>query len=174
MNAIAALLLVIVLYTQVDAQTAKPQFRPTRLTSTRDLTKYVGTYPCSNGLLRQQVLLSALRSILGDDYPAYRAHMKLSGCGAIEKRDKFLLLDVSQLHVGGYTSMIFVRVADGAVFLFWLKSTVAEKQWGFYGPQPIPTSVSQIVGSELNEQWGHVAQFSVHGDAVQIRLHDLR
>lgn len=56
------------------------------------------------------------------------------------------------------------------LFLFWLKSTVAEKQWSFYGQRPIPTSVSQTVESELNQQWGHVARFSVHGDAVEIQL----
>lgn len=118
MNVIVRLLLAITLCATVDAQTAKPQPRLARLTSTRELVKYVGTYPCSNGLLRQPVLLSALRRILGNDYPAYRKHMKVSGCGAIEKRDELLLLDVSQLHVGGYTSMIFVRATDGAAFPF--------------------------------------------------------
>ena len=98
--------------------------------------------------------------------------MGFSGCGAIEKRDGFLLMDVSQLHVGGYTSLIFIRLSDGAVFLFWLKSTVADKQWSFYGKRPIPATVSQIVESELNEQWGHVARFIIHGENVEIRLND--
>jgi hypothetical protein len=100
--------------------------------------------------------------------------MGLSGCGAIEKRDRFLLMDVSQLHVGGYTSLIFVRLTDGAIFLFWLKSTVADKQWSFYGERPIPATVSQTVESELNKEWGHVARFSVHGENVEIRLNDSR
>jgi hypothetical protein len=100
--------------------------------------------------------------------------MRLSGCGAIEKRNGSLLLDVSQEHTGGYTSLIFVRLTDGAVFLFWLKSTVAERQWSFYGHRPIPTPVSHMVGSELNNMWGHVAQFTVDGDTVEIRLNDAR
>lgn len=125
-------------------------------------------------MLRQRVLLSALRNILGNDYPAYHEHIGLSGCGAIEKRDGFLLMDVSQMHVGGYTSLIFIRLSDGAVFLFWLKSTVAEKQGSFYGQRPIPAAVSQIVESELNSAWGHVAHFSVDGDHVDIRLNNSR
>lgn len=172
MNKIAAWMLAIFPCITLGAQTSPPQAHPSHLTSTRDLVKYVGTYPCSSGLLQQGVLLSSLRKILGGDYQAYREHMGMSGCGAIEKRDGFLLMDVSQLHVGGYTSLIFIRPSDGAVFLFWLKSTVAEKQCSFYGQRPIPTTIRQIVESELNEEWGHVARFSVHGENVEIRMND--
>ena len=118
---------------------------PPRLTSTRDLAQYVGTYPCSNGLLKQPVLLDTLKKTLGPDYDAYREHMQLSGCGAIERRDGFLFLDVSQLHVGGYSSLIFVRLSDGELFVFWLKSTVADKQWQLYGPRPIPETIIHAV-----------------------------
>jgi hypothetical protein len=170
-NSVAAFLLGIAV---CSAQTARPQSHPIRLTSTRDVAKYVGTYPCSNGLLRQRVLLSALRNVLDGDYRAYREHMGFSGCVAIQKRDGFLLMDVSHLHVGGYTSLIFIRPTDGAVFLFWLKSTVAEGKWSFYGQRPIPAAVSQIVESQLNESWGHVATFSVRGDHVDIHLNDSR
>ncbi len=169
---IAASLLAISLCITLGAQTTHPQARPPRLTSTRDLAKYVGTYPCRNGLLQHPVLLSSLRKALGGDYQAYREHIGLSGCGAIEKTDGFLLMDVSQLHVGGYTSLIFIRLTDGAVFLFWLKSTVADEQWNFYGERPIPTTVSRTVESELNKEWGHVARFSVHGEEVEIRRID--
>jgi hypothetical protein len=120
------------------------------------------------------VFLSSLKKILEGNYQAYREHMGLSGCGAIEKREGFLLMDVSQLHVGGYTSLIFIRPSDGAVFLFWLKSTVAEKQWSFYGRRPIPATINQIVESELNKEWGHVARFSVHDENVEIQLNDSR
>ena len=172
MNTLAVLLLGLAARTTVAAQTTRPHPNPIRLTSTRDLVKYVGTYPCTNGLLRDKVLLSSLKNILDRDYSAYREHMALSGCGAIEKRDGLLLMDVSQLHVGGYTSFILVRVEDGAVFLFWLRSTVTDRQWSFYGQRPIPTAISQVVQSELNTTWGHVAHFSVHGDQVDIRLND--
>lgn len=152
------------------ANAVAPKARALRITSTRDLGKYVGTYPCTNGLLRQPILLSSLKQILQGDYDAYREHMKFSGCGAIEKRDGYLLMDVSQLHVGGYTSLIFVRLRDGVLFLFWLKATVAQKEYGFYGQKPIPAAISQIVESELNTTWGHVAQFHVRGENVQIDL----
>ncbi len=155
-------------------ETAASESRPLQITYTRDLGKYAGTYPCSNGLLKQRALLSSLKNILDGDYAAFRAHMRVSGCGAIEKRDGFLLMDVSQLHVGGYTSLIFVRLSDGAVFLFWLKKTVAEKDYSFYGQRPIPAAVSQIVESELNTTWGHVAKFQVRGEKVEMRLMDAR
>ncbi len=96
--------------------------------------------------------------------------MKFSGCGAIEKQGDFLLMDVSQLHVGGYTSLIFIRLSDGAVFLFWLKTTVAQKDCSFYGERPLPEAISEIVESELNTAWGHVAQFHVSGEKVDIQL----
>ena len=168
-----SLLIVIVLGGLLITDAAS-QSHPLRINSTRDLAKYVGTYPCNNGLLQQRVLLSSLRNILNDDYQAYQEHMKFSGCGAIEQKSGFLLMDVSQLHVGGYTSMIFVRSRDGAVFLFWLKKTVAEKEYSFYGQRPIPTAVSRIVESELNTTWGHVAHFHVRGENVEIELIDLK
>jgi len=164
------LLLAIAICSLLATEAAESQSHPSRINNTRDLAKYVGTYPCSNGLLKQPVLLSALRKILDGDYRAYREHMEFSGCGAIEKRGDFLLMDVSQLHVGGYTSLIFVRLSDGAVFLFWLKATVADKDYSFYGQRPIPSAISEIVESQLNTAWGHVAQFHVHGEKVDIQL----
>lgn len=164
--------LALLILTCAGAQQPNPHPPVTRLANTRDLAKYVGTYPCSNGLLKDPVLLSSLRKLLGRDYHAYREHMSFSGCGAIAKRDGFLLLDVSQLHVGGYTSLIFVRLSDGAPYLFWLKSTVAEKDWSFYGKRPIPDAVSQNVESELNTAWGHVAHFKVTGDTLEIVLNN--
>ena len=122
--------------------------------------------------MKQPVLLSSLKNILDGDYDAYREHIKFSGCGAIERKGAFLLMDVSQLHVGGYMSMIFVRSRDGAVFLFWLKKTVAEKDYSFYGQRPIPTAIGQIVESELNTTWGHVAHFHVRGESVEIQMID--
>ena len=143
---------------------------PPRLTSTRDLAHYVGTYPCSNGLLKDRVLLGALKKTLGPEYDAYREHIHFSDCGAIERRDGFLLLDVSQLHVGGYSSLIFVRLTDGNLFLFWLKSTVADKQWQLYGPRPIPETVLHTVETEMNTSWGHVALFSMRGEQLDIEV----
>ncbi|GEM_PF-2468733 len=172
MSKTAALLLTVSLCSTLGGQTNQPQKDPTRLTNTRVLAKYVGTFPCRNGLLRQLLQLPSVRKTLDGDYQAYQGHVKLSGCGAIGRRDGFLLMDVSQLHVGGYSSLMFIRLSDGAVFLFWLKSSVVDKQWSFYGQRPIPAVVSQDVESELNQKWGHVARFSVHGDNVEIQLND--
>ncbi|HST12582.1 MAG TPA: hypothetical protein VLL05_19560, partial [Terriglobales bacterium] len=83
--------------TSIALPTLPPKSATPSIKTTRDLVKYVGTYPCSNGLLQQPVLLSALKSVLGSDYELYREHMRLSGCGAIARRDGFLLLDISQL-----------------------------------------------------------------------------
>lgn len=142
------------------------------LTSIRDLVRYVGTYPCSNGLLETRALLKALRSVLGPDYVAYRDHLSLSGCGAIERRDGFLLMDVSQLHVGGYSSLLFVNPSDGALYLFWLNASVAEKQWRIYGPRPVPEAVMQAIEADMNESWGHVARFRARGETLEIELRD--
>jgi hypothetical protein len=169
LQVLATSLLVVAVCATSLGQTPKSPKRAS-LASTRDLAKYVGTYPCSNGLLTQPVVLSSLRAILDGDYSSYREHMKLSGCGAIEKKGGLLLMDVSQTHVGGYTSFIFVRLSDGALFLFWLKSTVGEKQWQFYGPKPIPQAVLQTVETELNTVWGHVARFTLEGQNLIIQL----
>jgi hypothetical protein len=116
------------------------------------------------------VLLGALKNAMGQDYSAYREHMQASGCGPIERRDGFLLMDVSQLHVSGYSSLIFVRQTDGVLFVFWLKSQVGEKQWQFYGPRPIPEAVTKTVETEMNQEWGHVAKFTVRGEELDIEL----
>jgi hypothetical protein len=79
-------------------------------------------------------------------------------------------MDVSQLHVGGYSSLIFVRLTDGMLFVFWLKSQVGEKQWQFYGPRPIPETVTKTVEAEMNKEWGHVAKFTARGEELDIEL----
>jgi hypothetical protein len=131
------------------------------ISDVRDITRFLGTYPCDNGLLRSPAILSALRKTLGQDYREYRQHIALSGCGSLEMRDKYVFADVSQLHVGGYTSYILISPSDRTTYVFWLKSTVREKDWAFYGPRPIPETVLHIVETKLNEAWGHVANFRI-------------
>jgi len=70
--------------------------------------------------------------VLRSDYADYQQHILFSGCGAIERRGPYLLMDVSQLHVGGYTSVMLIREADGALFLLWLRTTVAEANLKIY------------------------------------------
>ena len=148
----------------------KPGSGKAKLTSIHDLVRYVGTYPCSNGLVEDQVFLKALKTVLGPDYAAYREHMGFSGCGAIERRDSLLVMDVSQLHVGGYSSLIFVRPSDGTLFLFWLKASVSEKQWQIYGLRPVPKMVLEGIEASMNESWGHVARFRFLGETLEIEL----
>jgi hypothetical protein len=141
-----------------------------QLGSLAELSEHVGEYPCSTGLLEAPVLRAALKGILGTDYDAYLDHMHFSGCGAIQRPGAFLLMDVSQLHVGGYSSLIFVRPSDGAVYVFWLRGTVAEKRYALYGVQPVPDEVRQTIVTEMNMAWGHVATFSWRGAILEINV----
>jgi len=150
------------------AQTSKAAAE--RLSDIHQISKFLGTYPCENGLLDSPALKSAFKRALGTDYREYLKHISVSGCGRLEMRDQYAFADVSQLHVGGYTSYIFVRPSDGTTYVFWLDSTVKEKHWAFYGPKPIPEIVLHTVETELNEAWGHVAQFQIVGQNLEIML----
>ena len=98
------------------------------------------------------------QDVLAADYGAYLEHIQQSGCGAIARRGDWLLLDVSQLHVGGYTSFILVNPGTKQVWVFWLQGEVMDK-WTLYGRQPVPGDVSKAIVDELNSIWGHVASF---------------
>ena len=123
-----------------------------------------------SGLLRSPVLLKALSQVLKEQYAAYHDHMSGSGCGAIEQRGDYVLLDISQLHVGGYSSILLVRKRDGALFLFWLSSTVSERQAHVYGPRPVPADALAIFEHDMNVGWGHVACFTASRDSLAIDL----
>jgi hypothetical protein len=140
------------------------------LDSLQDLSQYLGTYPCSNGLLHSPVLLNALAATLKKDYAAYREHMSESGCGAIERRGGYILMDVSQLHVGGYGSVILVRRTDGVVFVYWLRSTVAKGKAHIYGPRPVPAEALAIFAHDESVGWGHVACFTISADTIVIDM----
>ena len=85
--------------------------------------------------------------------------------------DGVLYADLSQLHVGGYSSLVFVDINHHKMYLFWLKGTVSDKDYRIYGDRPIPETVSRVIEKELNTSWGHVAEFKVTGDNVIISLH---
>jgi hypothetical protein len=165
------LCLIILLIALLPARRSYPESQPTpSLGSLRDLARFVGTFPCSNGLLDDPVLLGALDAALGPDAPAYHDHLGFSGCGGIQEDDGLLMMDVSQLHVGGYSSLIFVSVPDESLYLFWLKGTVSDKIWEIYGPRPIPQRVMNWILAEMNQGWGHVARFTAHGETIEIEL----
>lgn len=142
---------------------------PPRLSSIAELPAYEHTYPCSTGLLRTPVLVGALRRTLGPEYLSYRRFVQQAGCGQLEVRDSIVLMDVSQLHVGGWQSMILVREQDTTMWVAWLNEPVAPNGWvRFFGPRPIPSSVRDIVLASLIEGWAHVAAFVPAGDTVAI------
>jgi hypothetical protein len=155
----------------VFAATAQAQ-KPTanHLSDLREIGGFLGSYPCENGLLNSPALVSALKKTLRSDYQAYRQHIAFSGCGPLELRDGYIFADVSQLHVGGYTSFIFIHSNDATTYVFWLKGTVRDKEWELYGPKPVPDAVLHTVEAELNTGWGHVAQFRFDGQNMVITL----
>ena len=146
------------------------QQKPARasLPSLKDLTRYVGEYPCENGILDAPVLQAALRKALTSEYDEYRKHLRLSGCGAIEKRDPYWLMDVSQLHVGGYSSIILVRQSDNQLFLLWLKTMVRDETLKVYSDGPIESSAIKEFSRAMNVAWGHVACFAPEGDTLKV------
>lgn len=123
------------------------------LSDIHQIGRFVGTFPCETGLLNSPALRAAFKRTLAADYAEYLKHISISGCGKLEMRGQYAFADVSELHVGGYTSYIFVRPDNGAMYVFWLNSTVAQKQWAFYGPKPIPDIVLQTVADDLFECW---------------------
>jgi hypothetical protein len=164
------LVLLLVCSTWCYAANAQPNKLAERLSDIHQISKYLGTYPCENGLLRSPALKSAFKRTLGADYREYLKHVSMSGCGRLEMRDQYVFADVSQLHVGGYTSYIFVRSGDDTTYIFWLNPPVREKHWAFYGPKPIPGPVLETVETELNQAWGHVARFRIVGQNLEIDL----
>jgi hypothetical protein len=144
----------------VGAGSRQRSRQATQLTTVGDLSKHIGEYPCRSGLLDDAVLQRALREVLADDYGAFLEHMRISGCGAVAWRGSSLLLDISELHVGGYTSFIMVNPQSAGIWVFWLPGTVKEQNWKLYGQRPIPTEISKVIVDELNSIWGHVASFS--------------
>jgi hypothetical protein len=151
--------------------TAQPRKKSAaELSDIHMIGKFLGAFPCENGLINSPALRSVLKRALDTDYREYENFSSLAGCGRLERRDQYVFADISQLHVGGYTSYIFVRPRDGTTYVFLLNSTVSEKHWTLYGPKPVPDIVLQTVGAELNGAWGHVANFQFVGQNLQIHL----
>lgn len=158
---------------EVTESFIEPWLKPLpTLDSLGALSRHVGEYPCSTGLLGAPVLQSAIREILADDYGAYLEHIDVAGCGAIARRGGWFLLDVSQTHVGGDTSMILVNPATSKVWLFWMPASVSAKKWKLNSGSQVPTEVSSIVVDELNTGWGHVANFAWIDGQLVIRLRE--
>lgn len=119
-------------------------------------------------MLQTRAMQSALHKTLGSDYNSYIDFMTQCGCRQIESHGPYLMMDVSQDHVGGYTSLILVRKSDAVMFLLWLKSGVGENDLEVYGPKPRPRPVIDLFAHAMNVAWGHVACFVPAGNTVKI------
>ncbi len=166
MRSLVILLVACLHATPLASQT--PRASP-RLRSVTDVVAYIGTYPCRTRLLRAPVLRQGIMSVLGADSSAYAEHIERSGCGKIEKDRDLVVMDVSQLHVGGYSSLIIVRPSDGAIWVYWLDAPVAiNAPSHIYGSRPVPVDVLHGIEQRMNEAWGHVAHFRAEADSVVI------
>jgi hypothetical protein len=138
--------------------------------SLASLPRYVGTYPCTNGIIVSPTVQNALRRVMGQDYAAYQRHLGLASCGPIEREGDYIVMDESRTGVAGHTSYIFVRLPEETVHVFWLKSLVTEKAYQIYGPRPVPAEVMSSIVRRLNEGWGKVATFSARGEKLDIAI----
>lgn len=86
----------------------------------------------------------------------------------MERDGTLIVIDESKMGVAGHTSFIFVRQPDEAVYVFWLKSLLTEKNYQIYGPRPVPGEVMASIVQRLNEGWGRAAQFSARGEKLEI------
>lgn len=134
----------------------------------QDLKKYIGKYSKGTDFFKNPIVKNELKRILVSDYKLYQEHIAFSGCGEISYKYGLIYGDVSQLHVGGYSSLFFINIKDKKMYLFWLKETVRAKKYKIYGDKPIPSNVLNIIEEEMNIGWGHVATFKVKGDSIVI------
>lgn len=153
---------------------------PQNAISADSIMLYVGRYPCSDragkghwwnhGFLAIPFVRDGLKGILGKDYKAYLEFLAFSGCGPIESTADLLSVDLSQLHVGGYDSILFVNIVSKDVHLFWLNGTVGEKNYKIYGRHPVPSEIMKMIVDNMNSGWGHVANFTAVGDSIAIEM----
>jgi hypothetical protein len=141
----------------------------TKTSNWTDLKRYVGTYSKDTNFFQNPVIKTELKRILSTDWKSYQKHFALSGCGEIEYKYGLMYGDISQLHVGGFSSLFFVDVEDKKMYLFWLDGTVGGKDYKIYGDKPIPASVLNLIAQEMNIGWGHVANFVVKSDSIDIQ-----
>lgn len=135
-----------------------------------DLKKYIGTYPKDSNFFENIIIKNELKRILVGDYEIYRKHITKSGCGEINYKYGLIYGDVSQLHVGGYSSLFFINIQKKTMYLFWLLKDVEDKEYKIYGDEPIPANVLNLIEQEMNITWGHVAKFSIQAEKINIEL----
>jgi hypothetical protein len=133
------------------------------------LNAYVGKYSKDTDLFKNELIKDELKKILDDDYEEYMKFVRSAGYG-IEKIDNIICCDVSIMHVGGYNSLILINTEEREVYLFWLNSSVSEKDYKIYGKRPIPEAIKKIIVDDMNTGWGHVARFDFYNDSLLINV----
>jgi hypothetical protein len=136
----------------------------------RSLMKYIGKYPKETDFFDNPLVNEELKKILKDDFKSYLKFVSIAGCGEMNYKYGLVYGDISQLHVGGYSSLIFIDIDNKSFFLFWLKETVRDKNYKIYGQSPIQANVLNLIEQEMNISWGHVAEFLIKGDSISIKL----
>ena len=134
------------------------------------LKKYIGTFPTENDFFKNPIIVNELKRILGNDYKSYCDHVSLSGCGSMVNENNLIYGNISQDHVGGYDSQIYIDIQNKKIYLFWLSSIVRDKTYKIYGDRPIPNEILKLIVDDMNEGWGHVASFSFYLDSIKIDL----
>jgi hypothetical protein len=115
---------------------------------------YIGAYSKSTDFFKKPIVKNEMKRILGNDYKSYQAFFSQAGCGEVEFKYGLIYGDVSQEHVGGYSSLFFANTTSKKMDLFWLQRTVGDKLYKIYGDKPIPANVLNIVIEEMNTGWG--------------------
>ena len=135
----------------------------------RELEDFVGESSKEADIFKNDLVKNELKKILVDDYEEYMKFVRSAGYG-IEKIDNIICCDVSIMHVGGYNSLILINTEEREVYLFWLKSSVSDKDYKIYGKRPIPEAIKKIIVDDMNSGWAHVAVFKFHSDTLEITL----
>lgn len=135
----------------------------------KQVSEYNSGLTC-NGFLNNEYFKKELQNILGGDYTAYEEFFSMASCTGLEldKERNAFFIDIFQPHVGGYSSIIAGDFETKKIYLYWLKSTVKENDSILYGGD-IPTKILNLFEYDMNQSWGHVANFSITNDKISIK-----
>ena len=156
--------------TNFNASGEIPEVQEVNAPDFESLMKYVGKYPKQTDFFENPIVTEGLKEILKEDFTTYIDFVSKAGCGEMNYKYGLIYGDVSQLHVSGYASLIFINCKEEKMYLFWLKETVREKNYKIYGDKPVPVNVLNLIVQEMNISWGHVANFSTQADSIKIEL----
>ena len=102
------------------------------------------SYLKDTDFFQNPLVVNGLKKFLANNYASYSEHVLYSDLIALEKEDNFLVVQVHQLHSGGFDSMIFIDIQARKFYLFWLPGEVRDKSNRIYGERPIPNIIQKI------------------------------